>query len=68
MLQKLRNTKAFTLIELMIVVAIIGLLAAFAIPNFIKFREKIRERQQIEQPAEQEMREEAPVEKEDNKL
>jgi prepilin-type N-terminal cleavage/methylation domain-containing protein len=34
-----RNTGAFTLVEVMIVVSIIGLLAAVSIPNYVKTRE-----------------------------
>src|SRR5213593_2627622 len=48
MINKIRTNKAaFTLVEIMIVVAIIGLLAALAIPGFVKARKQSQGRRII---------------------
>ena len=42
MVKWIKNTKAFTLIEVMVVVVIIAIMLTVAIPNFISYFDKLK--------------------------
>jgi len=42
MLRKVKNQKGFTLIEILVVVIIVAILAAFAVPRYLRYVEKSR--------------------------
>lgn len=47
LLRKKKNNKGFTLIELIVVIAILGILAAILIPSFAGFQEKAKSSQAL---------------------
>ena len=64
MIKWIKNSKGFTLIELMIVIAILGILAAFTVPTFLNVfnnRDTSNQIEVITQNQEQDMK--SPVEK-----